>query len=128
MGVRAMVAQYAAWGVVALCVGWAVARALGSTPPPVELNPSEAAARVQTLAKLEGGRRMSAAREFPGDHWSQDDDFHHQEEHWIRDQFASSGLTPGQLLHAIDADLRAHFPNPMRKATASPCKPRPVYE
>ena len=81
------------------------------------------------LARREQAMRVATRRHFPGDAWSADDDFHNMEQSFVRTEAASQGVSPGEILRAIDDDLRENAGRePNRRAGASPCKPRPFYD
>lgn len=83
------------------------------------------------IATEEPGWRNKSEESFPGDHWSQRDDFHAQERDKAKDLASSQKLPIEQVLRAIDEDVRASrrvgAADP-RGAKAVPCKPRPVYD
>ncbi len=111
-----------------LCALWVVFRA-ATAPPPRAPRPLSAAERrevAQSLAAQEAYWQERAERHFPGDRWSQDDDFYNLEHHSVRALAASRGTSPGDVLLGIDEWLRAAPAG--RKVTASPCKPRPFYD
>lgn len=119
-----------AWLLWALLLAVALARALtaGHGKPQRLLSAAErrtvgAAAAVQELTW-----RVSSRRNFPGDAWSQDDDFHSFEREWVNGEAQRRHVSPREVFRAIDEDLHAHPPSPPRKATASPCKPRSFYD
>ena len=70
--------------------------------------------------------RAAAKRRFPGDHWSQDDDFHRVEQSRVRRIAGRRKVTLTDVLRAIDEGLRVRPQG--RRVTASPCKPRPFYD
>lgn len=79
------------------------------------------------LADRETGFRDRSRRHFPGDVWSQDDDFHNMEQRWVRGVAKQNDFSVGELFYAIDKDIRSkRVPN--RRSSASPCKPRPFYD
>jgi hypothetical protein len=82
----------------------------------------------RAAAALEPAWREKSRKSFPGDLWSQDDDFHGAERQWVLEEARRHRTSLGEVLRAIDQDLRAHPPQPPRKATAAPCKPRPFYD
>ncbi len=88
------------------------------------------AAMFREIAAAEWEIREKAARAFPGDPWSADDDFHNHEQRLARAIAARRGVPIGAVLHAIDEGLREHWaePNPTPLlATVPPCHPRPIY-
>ncbi len=84
------------------------------------------------IAAEEPAWRNKSEESFPGDHWSQRDDFHAQERDKAKELASSQKLPIEQVLRAIDEDVRASHragtaADP-RGAKAVPCKPRPVYD
>jgi hypothetical protein len=83
--------------------------------------------------RARAGLRDRAAESFPGDAWSQSDDFHAHEARQIRELAHQRHVTVEEVLRAIDDDL--HAPERARRSdhgsrgvTAVPCKPRPFYD
>jgi hypothetical protein len=114
--------------VLVACVAVVVGRAsLAVTPAP---NRSATKAERESIAldliESEQHWRASAKRRFPGDHWSQDDDFHRVEQSRARSIASRRKITLTDVLRAIDEGLRSHPQG--RRVTASPCKPRPFYD
>lgn len=106
----------------------AVLRAVtASVPAPARsLSADERRAVAQALAAQEPRWRAQAEKLFPGDRWSQDDDFFNQEHRAVRQMAAARGTSSGEILHAIDEELRSAPAN--RKVGAAPVKPRPFYD
>ena len=115
-------------GVALACALVAVARAgTAPVPPPARVPSAEERGEMaRSLARQEPAWRRAAERLFPGDRWSRDDDFFNQEHRAVRGIAAARGTNPGQVLRAIDEELRAHPDG--RKVGASPIKPRPFYD
>ena len=122
--------------VTALAGLTAIVRAM-TAPVPAPLRALGAAERQQiaeALAKQEPRWRLQAEHLFPGDRWSQDDDFFNQEHRAVRGAAASHGTNVGEILRAIDEGLRAaphnrnDDRNADRKVGAAPVKPRPFYD
>lgn len=91
-----------------------------------EGTPDQLAAIARSVAQREPGWERAAQRKFPGDRWSQDDDFHNQEQRAARRAASRYHIQLGSVLHAIDQQLR-QAPD-SRKVHAVPCKPRPFYD
>ncbi|NMO16441.1 hypothetical protein HPC49_14755 [Pyxidicoccus fallax] len=131
MGMHWRRASLAGWGVLALCGATAVVRAATSEMPPPErrLSPEERVEVGRAAAAEEPGWRQRSRHSFPGDQWSQDDDFGASERKWAMDEARRRGVPVTDVFDAIDEELHAAGPiaSP-RKATASPCKPRPFYD
>ena len=106
----------------------AVVRAVTApVPPPARaLSAAERTEIARSLAAQEPTWRVRAEKLFPGDRWSQDDDFYNQEHRAVRSTAAVRGTSPGEVLRAIDEGLRAAPDH--RKVTVAPVKPRPFYD
>ena len=118
-------------GCVATCVA---AVALSATAP--QLKPAAEASEEQqqsawySVASDEPSLRKSAAKSFPTDPWSQDDDFHNQEFRRAQGFASSNTISVGSVLRAIDEGMRRHWPHAPTaetRATVPPCRPRPIY-
>jgi hypothetical protein len=105
-----------------------VARPHDPIPPPID----EAQQRdaFKFVASDESAERREAAKTFPTDLWSRDDDLHQRElkraQEWARTHHASLGDTLG----AVDRGLRERWPhtNPSALVTTTPpCRPRAIY-
>lgn len=119
---------FVAGAVALLAVGLALAAPGGAPAGRPEAATRAAISREIAAAELEA--RESAARAFPGDPWSADDDFHSHEARQAGAVAAGRGLPIGAALDAIDEGLRAQRdrPNPTPLvATVPPCHPRPIY-
>jgi hypothetical protein len=82
------------------------------------------------VASDEGPERREAAKVFPTDLWSRDDDFHQREASRARDWAKSHHVPFGDALSAIDEGLREHWPSGSSTAlvvTVPPCRPRAIY-
>lgn len=134
MAARARWRRAAWWGwfCFALCGATAVVRAATvqrPAPPARRLSAEERAEVGRAAAREEPGWRQRSRQSFPGDFWSQDDDFGASERQWALDESRRRGVPVVDVLRAIDEELHAASPVlPPRKATASPCKPRPFYD
>jgi len=133
-----MTTTRARWRRVALA-GWLVFAGLGAVAlarattahvpqPSRRLSDAERVELGQVAARAEPAWRERNRRAFPGDHWSQDDDFGAYERQWVLGEAARRGVPVTDVFGAIDAELHSAPVSPPRKATASPCKPRPFYD
>jgi hypothetical protein len=116
--------------VLLACTAVALTRAMTATfpEPPRRLGEAERAELGQAAAALEPFWREKSRRSFPGDRWSQDDDFGASERGWALTEAARRHVPISDVLRAVDEDLHAHPPEPPRRATAAQCKPRPFYD
>jgi len=131
MGARRVV-RVAAWATFALLACAPIALAL--TAPKLADLPPAAPEGVRssyvTLTGEERGMRKTAAKGFPTDPWSQDDDFHNQE--WRRVQTLASNLRGSRqsVLQGLDDGMREGWwrsPKAEVRVTVPPCRPRPIY-
>ena len=120
------------WGLALLvgCCVFALSRAMSASYPAPRhtLTEEERAVVGRAAARQEPARREKSRKSFPGDHWSQDDDFHNAERSWVEREARRRNVSAADMLRAIDEDLRAHPPEPPRRATVAQCKPRPFYD
>ena len=114
--------------VLTTCVAVVLGRAVLASPPPPKRSATKAEREriAEDLSDHEPNWRAASQRRFPGDHWSQDDDFHRVEQHRARTIASRLKITLSDVLRAIDDGLRARPEG--RRVTASPCKPRPFYD
>ncbi|MBC7172343.1 MAG: hypothetical protein H5U40_07960 [Polyangiaceae bacterium] len=94
--------------------------------------PIDAATRARLgreFAAMEPGLRRGAVRGLPGHLWTQDDHFHSLEQGWARAEARRHQTSVGDVLLAIDEDLRRHPADGVwRLATVPPCQPLPFYD
>jgi hypothetical protein len=122
--------DWGGWLVLALCAIVACVRAFTAhVPPPARrLTDAERVEVGRAAAAAEPGWRRNSHHSFPGDHWSQDDDFGAAERSWALSEAAKRGVPVTDVLRAIDEELHSGPVLPPRKASASPSKPRPFYD
>ena len=110
------------------CIAVVVGRSILAAPPPAQRAATEAERKHIALDLLEPEARWrrSCERRFPGDQWSQDDDFHRLEQSRVRAIAGRLHVRLTDVLRAIDEGLREHPEG--HRVTASPCKPRPFYD
>jgi hypothetical protein len=121
-----------AWGPFAAVCVVAVGRALtASAPAPlVPLDDAQQREAFRFVASDEVSERREAAKVFPTDLWSRDDDFHQRELRRARDWAGSHHANLQDVLAAVDEGLRSHWPSGSSKplvATVPPCRPRAIY-
>jgi hypothetical protein len=110
----------------------ALARALTATPPPSLATADDATRRTAFFAVTseETKMRRDAAKKFPTDPWSQDDDFHLSELKRAKTVATEQRIRLGDVLSAIDEGIREgwpHSPGVVIRATVPPCQPRAIY-
>ena len=74
--------------------------------------------------------RLDAAKKFPTDPWSQDDDFHSSERNQEKSLSEQRGVRFGDIVSAVDEGLREGWtrdPSVVVRATVPPCQPRAIY-
>jgi hypothetical protein len=121
-------------GTVATVVTLGAGLVRAATAPPVDAPtaPSEKLEReaFELLAREERGMRVQAAKNFLGDPWSQDDDFHNAQRKravWFSDR---KGHSLPHVLRAVDEGMRGRWPVPAGALvipTVAPCRPRLDY-
>jgi hypothetical protein len=111
-----------------------VASKASNAPAPARPRAPEANERVHYALNVSANedewQRLSS-QNFPGDNWSERDDFHSREAARIRELAKERGASYEDLLRAVDEDLHAHAgtkANDGRNVRAIPCKPRPFYD
>lgn len=123
-------ATIAAWLVSCAVVATAVVKVVSAQPPQRAASADERTARrvFDSIAANEGMMRARAAQNFPGDPWSQDDDFHAMESQRAYQQANANRIALSETLRAIDDGLRSGWQRQgSLRATVAPCRPRPVY-
>jgi hypothetical protein len=114
--------------ICALGLGRALTAGVPSQPPVADEAQRRDAFRY--VASDEAAERREAAKTFPTDLWSRDDDFHSREAKRARDWARTHHARVGDALSAIDQGLREHWPSGSSVplvATVPPCRPRAIY-
>ena len=116
---------------------WVLVAVVAATAPDTvdaskPTRPTTEAERRQIFAEVirgEPAARRRTERHFPGDRWSQDDDFHNWEQRMAHTVAERRGIDLSEVYRAIDEGLREGWaPELEREATAAPLKPRPFYD
>lgn len=120
------------WGVFLLAVIVAVIRVVTTAHGRESWRADETVreAIFQSVAAQERSTRAAAARGFPGDPWSADDDFHNHEQRQVRDAARAKRVSLSDGFRAVDEGLRNHRQPSSSEgptATVPPCRPRPSY-
>jgi hypothetical protein len=111
----------------------ALARALSAVPPEDFAHDANEEQRHEAYGWVvaeEPAMRRAAAKEFPSDPWSQDDDFHFRELKRARSYAAEHDLRLSNVLGAFDDGMREHWETQVSVLPATkvpPCRPRPIY-
>jgi hypothetical protein len=113
---------------IAVAVGWAVllTRNVERQPLP-RLSPAQGGSVARSVLAQEPRMRARSRKQFPYDHWSQDDAFGALEQGAVRAAASRARADLGSVLDAVDTVMHRE-PSAGRKAGASPCKPRPFYD
>ncbi len=121
-----------AWGPFALVCALGLGRALTASapPPPPPIDEAQRHDAFRFVASDEGPERREAAKTFPTDLWSRDDDFHQRESSKARDWARTHHAAVGDALSAVDEGMREHWSTGSSTplvATVPPCRPRAIY-
>ncbi len=119
-----------AWlGTLATCVGAVVVASLApQIPPDPEADEAVGKSAFYSLSADEPSMRKSAAKSFPTDPWSQDDDFHNQEFRRAQSLAGSNKVSVGSILRAADDGMHNQWSRAsVQRPTVPPCRPRPIY-
>jgi hypothetical protein len=80
------------------------------------------------IASDEPAARGKSAHEFPGDLWSQDDDYHSQEAKKMRSYAGERQVRLDDIVRAVDDGMRQGWsPRGLMKPGVPPCRPRLDY-
>jgi hypothetical protein len=115
---------------VVCAVGLGRALIAGVPPRPPAADDAQRREAYRFVASDEVPERREAAKTFPTDLWSRDDDFHQREASRARDWARTHNVPFGDALSAIDEGLRERWPNGSATppvATVPPCRPRAIY-
>ena len=121
-----------AWLPFGVACALALGRALVASAPsePAPLDDTQRREAYKWVASDEVPERREAAKTFPTDLWSRDDDFHQREMVRALDFANSHHARFADVLSAVDEGLRERWPAggaapPV--ATVPPCRPRAIY-
>jgi uncharacterized membrane protein len=110
-----------------------VRAATGSLPKDVRrsikpMTTDDAHQAYRDIVSRERNMRREASVKFPGDLWSQDDDFHERESEATRSFATGHEVSIASVAQAIDDGMREHWPGGgLPEATVPPCRPRLSY-
>lgn len=118
------------WLLPAAVLGGAIAKVCAVPPLPPLGEGDEAAHRrvAQAVRAAEAGFRRDALETFPGDPWSQGDQFAAQERTLVERLSGDEKLRPGVIFDAIDRDIKRGGPGARERGRVPPCMPRPFYD
>ncbi len=128
MGVKPL----SAWGPLVLVSVFALVRALlAQAPESAPGSDDDLEHRLFTaVASEETSMRHEAAKAFPTDLWSRDDDFHRHEGQKTRDWAGAHHMRLSDAFRALDEGLRSRWPHGNQgplTLTTPPCRPRAIY-
>ncbi len=120
------------WGPLAGVCALALGRAWLASAPETALDSDDGLDHrlFSAVASEETSMRHEAAKAFPTDLWSRDDDFHRHEGRKVRDWAGSHHMRLSDAFRALDEGLRSRWPqsNPGPLIlTTPPCRPRAIY-
>ncbi len=116
-----------------LCCAFAAVVAARS-PAPVEPPPLPESMREEAfryVAQFEAEMRDGTKNSYPGDAWSQDDQFYAGINFRVGEFAAQKNVSRSDVWRALDEGVRERWTvpdgGPPLKATIVPCRPRPIY-
>jgi len=103
-----------------------------TAPPPVApkkaMEEKLAHDAYRDITSRERSARREAAVKFPGDPWSQDDDFHERESEAVRAFAGAKELRLSDVVRAVDDGMRDRWPTSIQpNPKVPPCRPRLSY-
>ncbi len=116
--------------VIAVVASLAIGRAATAKPPPPgkPITEGQAHEAYRDVTSRERTMRRDSAVKFPGDPWSQDDDFHEREHEAIRTFANSKDIRWSDVIGSVDRGMREHWPSPVTpNPKVPPCRPRLSY-
>jgi hypothetical protein len=118
------------WVLPVALFGGAIAKVCAVPPLPALGEGDEAAHRrvAQAVREAEAGFRRDSLQTFPGDPWSQGDQFAAQERTLVERLSGDEQLRPGVVFDAIDRDIKRGEPGARERGWVPPCMPRPFYD
>ena len=122
---KVVVASVVVIAIVRAATGGASASVVKPTKP---MTPELAHDAYRDITSRERQQRREAAVKFPGDLWSQDDDFHERENESTRSFAGGHEVAISDVVRAVDDGMREHWPTfGVPQATVPPCRPRLSY-
>jgi len=121
-----------AWGPLVAVSTFALVRALLARAPEAAPGSDDGLDHrlFSAVATDETSMRHEAAKAFPTDLWSRDDDFHRHEGQKTRDWAGAHHMRLSDAFRALDEGLRSRWfqanPEPLT-LTTPPCRPRAIY-
>ena len=115
---------------IALVASFAIVRVATAKPPAPgkPITDAQAHEAYRDVTSRERTMRRDAAVKFPGDPWSQDDDFHEREHEEMRSFAGSKELRLSDVVDSVDRGMREHWPTPVTPyPKVPPCRPRLSY-
>jgi len=124
--------RLSAWAPLGVVIAFALVRALLARTPESAPESDDALEHrlFSAVASDETSMRHEAAKAFPTDLWSRDDDFHRHEGQKTRDWAGAHHMRLSDAFRALDEGLRSRWPNTNPGPlilTTPPCRPRAIY-
>ena len=124
---RSDLAGYGVLGAASL-VALVVTLHAKAPPPAAEADEKTRRDAFRTIAYDEPPARGKAAHQFPGDIWSQDDDYHGQESKKMRSYAGEHQVRLDDVVRAVDEGMKNGWtPRGLMKPGVPPCRPRLDY-
>ena len=123
---------WVAWSGAGIVLAVAITIDVSAVPPKAAPEASSDAQHraYRAVATEEASMRRGAAKAFPADPWSQDDDFHNRELQRLRAIAGAERVSVASMLRAVDDGAREQWERPTDDPvvqTVPPCRPRPIY-
>jgi hypothetical protein len=124
--------RLSAWAPLGVVIAFALVRALLARTPESAPESDDALEHrlFSAVASDETSMRHEAAKAFPTDLWSRDDDFHRHEGQKTRDWAGAHHMRLSDAFRALDEGLRARWAQANQgplTLTVPPCRPRAIY-
>jgi hypothetical protein len=126
------VKAWKAWAPLAVVCVLALGRALVASAPETAPESDDVLDHrlFSAVASEETSMRREAAKAFPTDLWSRDDDFHRHEGRKAREWTGAHHMRLSDGFRALDDGLRSRWPQANQgplTLTTPPCRPRAIY-
>ena len=116
--------------VIVVALSLALVRVATARPPAKvkAIDDKTAHEAYRDITSRERTMRRDAAVKFPGDPWSQDDDFHERENEQVRTFATSRELRLSDVVRSVDDGMRERWPTSIvPNPKVPPCRPRLSY-
>lgn len=120
------------WAVPLVVFGAAVVGvcSIPVTPPRGDSSARARERVARAVRDAEPGFRRKSLEMFPGDPWSQGDQFAAQERELVEKLARDEKMRPGAIFKVIDRDVKHGYPSPLarERGRVAPCMPRTFYD